>query len=242
MQTYKLELEKNRYVEFELIRKDVKNINLTVRPNFSITVSAKTSVPLEDIYKYLDSKSNWILKRIGRFKLTKSENNVEVEYVTGESLKFLGKQYRLIVELTSSTERVVITGNFIKLYVKNKNKIFTKARLIDEWYRKEARSVFSSALDKMFDVMKNKLDSKPNLEFKIMKKRWGSCLKKKNAILLNLELIKAPNYCIEYVVLHELIHFVHRNHDHNFYELLTVLMPDWKNRKKILDQEIVLYV
>ena len=75
-----------------------------------------------------------------------------------------------------------------------------------------------------------------------MKKRWGSCLRSKNRIILNYELIKAPKHCIEYVVLHELVHFIHRNHDQKFYNMLTVLMPDWKQRKAILDEEIVLFV
>lgn len=72
-----------------------------------------------------------------------------------------------------------------------------------------------------------------------MKSRWGSCLHQKNTILLNFDLIKAPKYCIDCVVLHELIHFIYKNHDNKFYNLLTVLMPDWKSRKAILDEVIV---
>ena len=72
-----------------------------------------------------------------------------------------------------------------------------------------------------------------------MKARWGSCHNKDKTILLNLELIKAPKYCIDYVVLHELIHFKYRNHDKKFYTFLTLLMPDWKRRKEILDEEVI---
>jgi len=72
-----------------------------------------------------------------------------------------------------------------------------------------------------------------------MKARWGSCLKEKNIILLNSELIKAPKFCIDYVILHELIHFKYRNHDAEFYDFMTSLMPDWKQRKEILDEEVV---
>jgi len=242
METHKIELEKGKVIEFELIRKKVKNINLTIRPDFSITVSAKPSIPIEIIYEYLTNKSNWIIQRIGRFNNTKSENVVEHDYVSGESFKFLGKQYRLEVELTTSTERVVLLDGFIKLYVRNKNKKTTKIRLLDEWYRDQAKTAFSESLDRMYRTVDNEVPLMPFLEFKIMRKRWGSCLRAKNTILLNLELIKAPMYCIDYVVLHELIHFVHKNHDSKFYALLTVLMPDWKQRKEILDQEIVLYV
>jgi predicted metal-dependent hydrolase len=72
-----------------------------------------------------------------------------------------------------------------------------------------------------------------------MKARWGSCYRKDKVIILNLELIKAPKYCIDYVVLHELIHFKYKNHDNNFYTFLSSLMPDWKKRKKILDEEVI---
>lgn len=242
METHKIELAKGKIIEFELIRKNVKNINLTIRPDFSITVSAMPNIPLEVIYQYLTNRSNWILQRIGRFTNTKTENLIEHDFVTGESFKFLGKQYRLDVDLTTSTERVLLSEGFIKLFVRNKNKKTTKARLLDEWYREQAKIAFLESLERMYKIIDNQVSSIPLLDFKVMKKRWGSCLRANNTILLNLELIKAPMYCIDYVVLHELIHFVHKNHDSKFYELLTVLMPDWKLRKEILDQEIVLYV
>jgi hypothetical protein len=72
-----------------------------------------------------------------------------------------------------------------------------------------------------------------------MKTRWGSCIKKSDIILLNFDLIKAPKYCIDYVVLHELIHFVYHNHGKRFLNLITAIMPDWKERKKMLDEEVV---
>jgi hypothetical protein len=81
--------------------------------------------------------------------------------------------------------------------------------------------------------------NKPKLMIRKMKSRWGSCLRDSNAILLNFELIKAPKYCIDYVVLHELIHFLYKSHDQQFYNFLTALMPDWKQRKSILDEEVV---
>ena len=90
----------------------------------------------------------------------------------------------------------------------------------------------------LFDAYKYQVP-KPRIMIRIMKARWGSCWKVANTILLNFELIKAPKYCIEYVVLHELIHFLHRNHDQQFYVFLSALMPDWKQRKAILDEEVV---
>lgn len=242
MDTHKISIGEKKFIEFELLRKNVKNINITVRPDFSVMVSANDNVPYYDIEAFVKDNATWISKRLGRYQSTKSENIVEKDFVSGETFKYLGKQYRLIVEDTASIERVKVSGEYIKVFVKHKNKKTTKVRLIDEWYRKQAKIEFEASLDRIYELMTNLINTKPTIEFKIMKKRWGSCLRAKNIILLNLELIKAPTYCIDYVVLHELIHFVHKNHDSKFFELLTVLMPDWKNRKEILDQEIVLYV
>lgn len=111
-----------------------------------------------------------------------------------------------MVEDTASIERVYISGEFINVFVKHKDKKTTKSRLIDDWYRKQAKIEFEASLQRM------------------------------------LLLTKAPICCIDYVVLHELIHFVRPNHDAEFYELLSVLMSEWKNRKEILNQEIVLFV
>ncbi|HAX02663.1 MAG: hypothetical protein A2Y45_01510 [Tenericutes bacterium GWC2_34_14] len=242
MSIYSIEIDKGKVIQVELVRKNVKNINLTIRPDLTIFVSAKPTLPMESIEEYIKSKSSWIVKRIGRFKATKSVNTISHEYVSGESYKFLGKQYRLDLELTASSERVMLTDGYIKLFVKNKNKKTTKSRLMDEWYRKQAKTIFEDSLDRIYTIIEPYINKKPTMDFKVMKKRWGSCLRSKNMILLNLELIKAPMYCIDYVVLHELVHFIHRNHDAKFYEMLTVLMPDWKQRKEILDEEIVLFI
>lgn len=242
MEKLTVELAKNKTVEIELVRKDVKNINLTIRPDFSITISANPSIDNEVILDYINKRSSWLLQRIGKYQQTKSENIIDHEYVSGESFKYLGKQYRLLVEFTSSTERVVLSDGYLKLYVREKRKTATKARLIDDWYRDNALSMFRESLQRMYPLVSDSVIEVPSLAFKIMKKRWGSCLRSKRMILLNLELIKAPKFCIDYVMLHELVHFTHKNHDSRFYETITVMMPDWKERKAILDDEIVLYV
>lgn len=94
-------------------------------------------------------------------------------------------------------------------------------------------------MDKIYLIIEKYEIKKPSISIRTMKARWGFCIKDKNIVLLNYELIKAPKYCIDYVVLHELIHFKFRNHDKEFYSFMTALMPDWKKRKEILDEEVV---
>jgi predicted metal-dependent hydrolase len=98
MEKVQFQIAKNKSLEVELIRKNVKNINLTIRPDLSITLSANQNISEETIREYLQKKSEWLMKRMGKYQQTKSENIVEREYVSGESYKFLGKQYRLLVE------------------------------------------------------------------------------------------------------------------------------------------------
>jgi len=128
---------------------------------------------------------------------------------------------------------------FLYLYVKNPENINRKAKLMDDWYRKRAQKIFCESLEKMYPTIQKYGVEKPDIEVRLMKARWGSALTDKNTILLNAELIKAPKYCIDYVVLHELIHFKYNNHGENFYRMLYALMPDWEKRKAILDEEIV---
>lgn len=228
-------------LEYQLIRKNVKNINLTVRPDLSVFVSANNDVPMEAIEDFILKKTRWITNRIGKFSRTLSENNIEKEYVNGESVKHLGKQYRLKIK-ESVNESVYIEDSYIIITLKNINKKTTKKRLLDEWIRNQAANKFEDSLDRMFKEVIHLKIEKPQLEFKIMTRRWGSYIRKTNKVILNLELIKAPVYSIDYVVLHELLHFKYKYHNEDFFEALTVIMPDWKDRKKLLDEDIVLHI
>ncbi|MDE1385731.1 DUF45 domain-containing protein, partial [Bacillus paralicheniformis] len=108
-----------------------------------------------------------------------------------------------------------------------------------EWYREKAQMAFNESLEKMFPLVQKYGIEKPEVDVRLMKARGGSAIIEKNTILLNTELIKAPKYCIDYVVLHELIHFKYNDHSDNFYQMLYSLIPDWEKRKAILDEEIV---
>lgn len=227
-----------KVIEFEIIRKNVKNINLNVKPDMKIVVSASNKVPVEYIKKFVSKKAVWILNNLNYFKETQSEEKFKREFVNGESYKYLGKQYRLKV-IESPEEYVKYYRGFIYLYVKDKNNLKKKEKLLKFWFKEKTNIVFNESLEKIYKLIKKYHIEKPDIIIRSMKARWGSCLKEKKIILLNLELIKAPKYCIDYVLLHELIHFKYSNHDDNFYNLMTVLMPDWKKRKKILDLEVV---
>ena len=225
-------------IEFELQRKNVKNVNLNVRPDMTIMVSANEGVPLEFIKDLVHKRIPWIQKQIGYFREAQPEKAGQKEYVSGESFKYLGKQYRLKV-FETDIEGVRYSRGFIHLLVKDKSDYNRKELLLNKWFAERANSIFNHSFAKMYPLIEKYGVTRPEIKIKTMRARWGSCLKEKNIIVLNYELIKAPKYCIDYVVLHELIHFLHRNHDEKFYNFLTSLMPDWKLRKKILDEEVI---
>lgn len=225
-------------INFELQIKDVKNINLNIRPDNTIAVSANEDVPLEFIKDFVKRKGPWILKNTDYFRKFRPYKKSERQYVSGESFKYLGRQYRLRVK-QSEFETVKYFRGFIYLYVEDIDDFNRKERLFDNWLHEKSNIHFNKSLDRMHELVKNYNIPKPNINIREMKARWGSCHRGNNTIVLNSQLIKAPKYCIDYVVLHELIHFKHKNHNNSFYTFLTSLMPDWEKRKKILDEEII---
>lgn len=228
----------NKVIEFEVIRKNIKNINLNVKPDMTVVISANDKVPLDYILKFVKEKSPWIVKKVGYFKEVQPEQTTVKDYISGESFKYLGKQYRLRVE-ESEDETVRYFQGFIELNVKDKSDRIRKEKLINGWFKEKTIINFEASLKRVYPIVEKHGIKKPEIQIRLMKARWGSCIKDKNIIMLNNELIKAPKFCIDYVILHELLHFKHRNHDPEFYNFLTSLMPDWKQRKEILDEEVV---
>lgn len=228
----------DKSIEFDLVRKDVKNINLTVRPNGEIFVSANNSIAIKDIKRFVKSKGKWIVENLDYFKRNEPVKRIPREYMTGETFRYLGKQYKLKV-FEGKEEGVRYFRGTIEMYVKDKTNYEHKKKMMDNWYGERIEVIFNESLDRMYKLVKRYNIKYPKLNSRKMTTRWGSCIIEENKIILNKDLIKAPKYCIDYVVLHELIHFKYSDHDFNFFNLLYILMPDWEKRKKILDEEVV---
>ncbi|USK75904.1 M48 family metallopeptidase [Peribacillus frigoritolerans] len=226
-------------IEFIIERKNVKNVNLNIKPDMTVSVSASEKVPLHFIYDFVKGKGAWISKHVKNFENVQPYNQSEREYVSGESFKYLGRQYRLRVQEVECKEVVKYFRGFIYMYIKDTSDYNRKAKLMDQWYREKAKRAFHESLDKMFPLVQKYGIEKPIVDIRVMKARWGSSLVDSYTILLNLELLKAPKHCIDYVVLHELIHFKYNDHSESFYKMLYSLMPDWEKRKAVLDEEVV---
>ena len=238
MEVVEFEYNLNTY-HFYLERKNVKNINIKVKPNLSIEVSASQEVPLNVILQKVKKRFQWINKNLNYFKKSQSMSTYEKEYVSGETFKYLGKQYRLKIIKSNEEEYVKYIKGFIYIFLKNPNNTQRKKQLLKSWYQSRSEIIFKNSLNRMHSLIEKQLVEKPTIKIRSLKSRWGSCFRTKNQIILNSDLIEAPKFCIDYVVLHELIHFKFEHHNKEFYTLLSVLMPDWKKRKQILDFDVI---
>lgn len=222
---------------FELIRKNVKHINLTVQPDKTIFVSAHEDVELNEIKAFVQSKGRWIMSKLNYFQRHAPYEKIPREYVTGETFRYLGRQYQLRV-IEAEEDHVRYFRGTIEMYVQEVNNFRKKEQFLEKWYDQRREVVFQDSLNRMYGYVSMEDIKYPLLGTRQMKLRWGSYLPRRNKIILNKDLIIAPRFCIDYVVLHELLHFKYPNHDFNFFNQLQILMPDWKERKRILDEEV----
>ena len=213
----------------KIVRKDVKNITLKVRPNGEAILTAPKTASDEHIKFIIEKRAKWIAQKRAFFASFKTPQK---EYVSGEDFKYLGRSYRLKV-VQSKEERVKLQRGYLELFVKDKNDLERKRNLVYEWYNEKATLYFFNILQEFNKIVKQDIKS---VKIRQMKTRWGSCNPYKSYINLNIELIKKPRACIEYVVFHELAHLLYPNHSKKFYDYLTLYMPDWQKRKEILER------
>ena len=113
-------------------------------------------------------------------------------------------------------------------------------RQFNNWWQKKSKEYFQEQINRLFPIIEKHGICMPNLVVRKMQTLWGSCSRRNHTVNLNYYLYKAPVPCIEYVILHELAHFLYPRHDQNFHDFITIYMPDWQERKRLLDYEIVL--
>lgn len=213
----------------QVVKKDIKNITLKVKPTCEVILSVPLETDDKHISYILKKREVWINKKIDFFK---SSNKIEQkEYVSGESFKYLGKAYRLKV-IESKEEQVKLLRGYIQIFIKDKNNTNKKQKLLNDWYTKKAEIYFEKIINEYLSIVKKDIK---NISIRQMKTRWGSCNPSKGYINLNSELIKKRKESIEYVIFHELAHLIYPNHSKEFYNYLDTYMPDWRKRKEKLE-------
>ena len=163
------------------------------------------------------------------------------QYVSGETFYLQGRGVRLKVE-RNVRDTISSDGIYLHLCVKDTEDFAKKQKMVTRYLDEQCRTVFSEIILEIYPVFQKYGVPMPTLRIRDMETRWGSCLAKKRAITLNKRLLEAPRNCIEYVVMHEFCHFIHPNHSKHFYSFLAMLMPDWKERKTVLDRSATFWL
>ena len=226
-----------RTIEYELQRKNVKNVNLRIRSDGSVYVSAHKSIPLSFIEDFIKSRSDFILSAIDRCEERKRNAPKESEYNNGDTICILGKERVLLVNEGNRNNVAFINGTgSVLLTVKNTSDTALKKKTVEKWQKELCRDLITELCHRTYPLFVCRGIPFPELHFHAMRTRWGSCNSHGGSLNFNTALIHKPVRCIEYVVMHEFVHFIHPDHSSAFYAELASLMPDWKERKKELEK------
>lgn len=207
-----------------------KSLGIEVHPDGRVLVRAPGDCPESVIRERMRRRASWISHQLADFARY-HPRTPQRQYLSGESHRYLGRQYRL--KVVSSTEAGVrlSRGAILVSVFGTATPERIKAQL-DRWYLARARELFGEVI--AASLVRFRRINRPRLIIRRMESRWGS-LSPAGNMTLNVRLVQAPRACIEYVVAHELCHAVHRDHDTRFFALLEAVMPDWKRRKERLE-------
>jgi predicted metal-dependent hydrolase len=222
-------------VEALVVRKPIKNLHLSVLPpDGRVRVTAPEGMKDDAIRTLLALRLPWIKNQQSKF--VGQERQTKREYVSGESHYFLGKRYRLMVVEASMPTRVEIKRNKIVLHVRPNTSTAKREEVMIKWYRRQLYPV----IEEMMIRWQKKIGvNAKHWGIKRMKTRWGTCNHETGHILLNLELGKKPIGCIEYVVVHELLHLSEKKHNDRFINLMTRYLPKWRAMKEDLNRFVL---
>ena len=216
-------------IKFKLEFSDRKTLGITVFPDRSTLVKAPSGSSMEKIEEKVRKKAGWIIKQKDHF-LSFEPRNTQRLFVSGETHFYLGRQYQLQI-LESKINKVKLKGALLEVHIPEK-KLCQK--VLEEWYLEKAKYWFNELTAPLISNFQKYGVNPKNLEIRKMSNRWGSC-SPKGKILLNPELVKAPKACIEYVIVHELCHLVHRDHTNAFFKLQEKEFPQWQKWKQKLE-------
>jgi predicted metal-dependent hydrolase len=210
----------------------IRKVAIHIEPDGRVLVDAPESASEQDIHQAVRARVRWIFGHVAAAK-ERLRHVLPREYVSGESLHYLGRRYRLKVALVPDAPITVrLRGGYIEVLVPQNNVASVKAGL-QTWYRQRARVVFQ---DRVTAVAHSLVWLKvaPPIRLLNMRSQWGSC-SPAGLLTLNPHLVKASRECLDYVVLHELCHLKEHNHSPRFYALLDKHMPGWQRVKQRLD-------
>lgn len=216
----------------EIVRKDIKNLHLGVYPpNGRVRVATPHRVNDDAVRLAVIGKLGWIKQQRARFDGQPRQS--EREMVSGESHYFLGQRYRLnVIEYNGAGKVVLRKKTTMDLYVRRKVGAAQRERVLQRWHREQLAALVPPLLDKWEPVLGVQV---AKWAIKKMKTKWGSCNAAARRIWLNLELAKKPVQCLEYILVHELVHLLERYHNDKFIAMMNACLPQWRLRRSELN-------
>ena len=220
-------------IEVQIVRKDIKNLHLGVYPpNGRVRVAAPTHVTDDNVRLAVISKLSWIKKQRANFQAQTRQSQREM--VTGESHYVWGKRYLLdVVERTGKHEIVIKSNKRLTLYVSPNTARANRELVLNEWYRAALKAQVPDLIAKWEPIIGVQV---AEWGIKKMKTKWGSCTIEAGRIWLNLELAKKPRECLEYILVHEMVHLLERHHNEQFRAYMDKFMPQWRWHRDVLNQ------
>lgn len=228
-------------MEYPIIvsRKTMKNVRLKVFPSGEIKLSVPADTPDDWISTYITEKSSWIGDKLESFVRTRAIEKEE-HFSSGTSTRILGRQVTVLIH-SGSKKSVVCEDDLLHVYTTERDQSSIDKQ-VNNWWQKASKQYYLRVLERLYPIIEKHGVEMPTICVKKMSTLWGSCSRKNCKLNLNFYLYKAPAPCIEYVILHEMVHLLYPYHNKDFYDLLTIYMPDWEDRERQLDYEIVLGV
>jgi predicted metal-dependent hydrolase len=219
-------------ITVEVVKKDIKNVHLSVYPPAGrVRISAPVRMKLDTIRVFAISKLVWIKQQ--QRKLREQERETSREYLDRESHYVWGKRYLLQLVESEGPPKVELRHNRIRLHVRPGASHETKEAVLEDWYRHQLKEAVPPLITKWERLIGVKVD---RLFVQRMKTKWGSCNPASNSIRLNTELAKKPPECLEYLVVHEMLHLIEPTHNTRFIALINRFMPKWQFCREVLNR------
>lgn len=216
----------------DVVHKNIKNVHLSVYPPFGkVRISAPSRMDIDTIRVFAVSKLGWIKKQQAKFR--DQEREAPREYINRESHYYLGKRCLLKVIEHNAHPKVILKHNTIELYVRKNSSSDKSKAILENWYRQRLKEIIPDYIEKWEEVMKMKVE---DFGIKKMKTKWGSCNREARRIWLNLELAKKSLHCIEYIIVHEMVHLFEKKHNETFIAYMDKFLPKWKFYKEELNK------
>jgi hypothetical protein len=217
----------------EVVRKTIKNLHLGVYPpRGRVRVAAPMRVSDAAVRLAIIGKLGWIKRQRARFEAQPRQSRREM--VSGESHYFLGQRYRLRVVSHGVASKVLVRSKTtIELHVPPGTNARHREMMLERWYRQQLRELIPTLLEKWQTILGVEVAA---WGIKKMKTKWGSCNMKARRIWVNLELAKKPVQCLEYIVVHEIVHLIERHHDDRFISIMDQHLPQWRLHRDELNR------